>query len=137
MKRVVQQDSTGCGIACIAMLAGKTYAEVRKYALKTLSLDECGPFYTNTNDLVKLGNQYELNVGVRRRKFKSFDILPDKAILAINYKENTNTWHWVVFHRTSSEQYVLDPKKSIKNNKRKDLARIASKATHWLGVKCA
>lgn len=134
MRRVVQQDSTGCGIACVAMLAGKTYVQVRKLALEILSLEEGDPFYTGTKDLVSLGERYNLKIGVRRRKFKAFEALPDKAILAINYKQNTDTWHWVVFHRTAKEPYVLDPKKSIKKDKRKDLESIANKATHWLGV---
>jgi ABC-type bacteriocin/lantibiotic exporter with double-glycine peptidase domain len=137
VRRVIQQDSTGCGIACIAMLAGQTYEQVRKLALSVTAFEEGGPFYTCTKDLVSLGAQYNLKIGIRRRKFKNYDALPDKAILAINYKEETDTWHWVLFHRTADDQYVLDPMKSIKNEKRKDLGRIANKATHWLGVECA
>ena len=30
MKRIVQQDPHGCGIACVAMLSGKSYRAVRK-----------------------------------------------------------------------------------------------------------
>lgn len=134
MRRVIQEDTTGCGLACIAMLSGRKYKEVRKAALSELQFDEGGEFYTGTSDLVYLGQGFDLKIGKRRRKFKGFDLLPNKAILAINYKEKSDSWHWVVFHRNNKEQYVLDPKKSIKTAKRTDLTRIAKNTTHWLGV---
>lgn len=137
MRRVVQEDATGCGLACIAMLSGRKYQEVKNLAVSDLDFDNEGYFYTGTRDLVQLGESFGLKVGTRRRKFKKFDLLPNKAILAINYKEKSDTWHWVVFHRSNKEQYVLDPKKSIKNTKRKDLLRIAKNTTHWLAVECA
>jgi ABC-type bacteriocin/lantibiotic exporter with double-glycine peptidase domain len=136
MRRIVQVDATGCGLACIAILAKTNYKKVRELALELLGFEDDGVFYTGTSDLVKIGKELNLIISSRRRKFKTFDNLPNKAILAINYKSKTDAWHWVVFHRTESEEYVLDPKKSIKRNKRKDLNRIAKKTTHWLGVDC-
>lgn len=136
MRRVIQEDTTGCGLACIAMLSGRKYKDVRQIALNELEFNDGGEFYTGTRDLVYLGQCFSLKIGKRLRKFKSFDLLPNKAILAINYKEKSDTWHSVVFHRTHKEQYVLDPKKSIKTSKRIDLLRIAKSTTHWLGVEC-
>lgn len=101
------------------MLAGKTYSQVRKLALSMLAFNEGGPFYTATKDLVSLGKRYNLTIDVRRRKFKSYEALPGKAILAINYREEADTWHWVVFHRTAHERYVLDPKKASNPAKEK------------------
>ena len=108
MRRVIQEDTTGCGLACIAMLSGRSYKEVRNLALKELGFEDNGEFYTGTSHLVSLGQEFDLKIGKRRRKFKSFDLLPNKVILAINYKEKSDTWHWVVFHRTNKEQYILD-----------------------------
>jgi len=136
VRRIIQQDTTGCGLACIAMLAKTSYKKVKALAIKNLDFDNDGEFYTNTKDLVFLGKNYSIEIGSRRRKFKGYGHLPDKAILAINYKESSDTWHWVIYHRTRNEEYVLDPKKSIKTNKRTDLTRIAKNTTHWLGVVC-
>lgn len=33
IKRVIQEDSTGCGIACVAMVAGISYAEAKQITL--------------------------------------------------------------------------------------------------------
>ncbi len=32
MNTVIQQEKTGCGLACIAMLAGKSYDDVKRKA---------------------------------------------------------------------------------------------------------
>ena len=88
MRRVIQEDTTGCGLACIAMLSGRKYKDVRQVALNEFEFDDGGAFYTGTRDLVNLGQCFSLKIGNRRRKFKSFDLLPNKAILAINYKKN-------------------------------------------------
>lgn len=135
MRRIIQEDKTGCGLACIAMLSGRKYKEIRKVAVTEHGFDEDGEFYTQTKHLTALGQRFGLEIGSRRRKFKDYSSLPDRAILAINYKEATDTWHRVIFHRTAKEEYVLDPKQSIKTAKRKDLSRISRKATYWLGVR--
>ena len=36
MERVIQQDGTGCGLACVAMLSGRTYETVRDKAMDVL-----------------------------------------------------------------------------------------------------
>ena len=36
MERIIQQDGTGCGIACVAMLVGEEYETVRDQAIKVL-----------------------------------------------------------------------------------------------------
>ena len=36
MERVIQQDGTGCGLACVAMLAGEKYETVRDKAIDVL-----------------------------------------------------------------------------------------------------
>ncbi|NRB38353.1 MAG: hypothetical protein HRU20_07770 [Pseudomonadales bacterium] len=137
MKRVVQQDDTGCGLACVAMLAGKSYRSVKKVAIDKYDLECDGHLYTGTTALVNLGREYGVDIGVKRRKFKGFENLPDRAILAINYREKDGNWHWVVFQRKNGQEFVLDPKVSIKKDKRTDLSRIANSTTHWLPVKYA
>lgn len=127
MRRVKQGDPTGCGLACIAMITNNDYNKVRALAVRELGFDDSGTFYTNTKHLRDLANNFQIELGKKRRQFKSFERLPDTAILAINYKEELDTWHWVVYHRTSTDQFVYDPKKNIKTNKRRDFGRIKAR----------
>lgn len=106
------------------MLADTDYSSVRKLAVKQLGFDDSGTFYTGTKHLKDLGKNFNIELGKKRRQFKSFQELPDMAILAINYKEYSDTWHWVVYRRTSNDEFVFDPKKNIKTNKRRDFGRI-------------
>ncbi len=127
MRRVKQGDPTGCGLACIAMLANSDYNSVRKLALEQLGFDDSGSFYTGTKHLRDLANSFNIELGKKRRQFKSFGELPEIAILAINYKEELDTWHWVVYRRTKNDEFVYDPKKNIKANKRRDFGRIKAR----------
>lgn len=135
MKRVVQEDATGCGIACIAMLANINYQSAKDTAIETLNFKYEGAFYTTASDLKKLGSIYNLKIGGRRRRFKEINLLPSLCILAINYSENEDTWHWVVYSRSNTEEFVLDPKKAIKSDKRMDLRRIGLKTSWFIEVK--
>jgi len=109
MERVRQRDPTGCGLACIAMVAGINYEKVRAIAVNELEWDGSGDFYTGTRDLRDLGRYFGIEVGKRRRSFKSFNALPETAILAINYKEQTDTWHWCLYRRIKDDEFIYDP----------------------------
>ncbi len=105
---------------------GKYYKTVRKTALKILNF-KADRYYTTASDLKKLGLIYSINVGERRRIFKNWSSLPKIAIFVINYRESSNTWHWVVFLITVNEQYVLDSLIRVKSEKSTDLNRISKK----------
>ena len=135
MDRVVQEDITGCGLAGVAMLACLEYAQVKAVALEVLGLELCDDLYTSASQLSKLGKKFDLDIGGRRRVFKDFQSLPELAILAINYFEQHDTWHWVVFCRTESESFVLDPKKSVKSERRLDFSRLAKNTKWFMSVK--
>jgi len=136
MRRVVQQDITGCGLACIAMLADTGYSRIKEVAMELFKLHSNDELYTTAPDLRKLGQEFNLDVGGRRRRFKDFQSLPELAILAINYREAENTWHWVVFCRTADEEFVLDPNKAIKSEHRSDFGQMEKKARWFMSVKC-
>ena len=127
MRRILQEDSTGCGLAVIAMLSGETYEKIRSIAVNDLGWDETGSFETGTRDLRDLAGFFNIEIGKRRRPFKEFNALPNLAILAINYNEQIDDWHWVVYRRVKGDQFFLDPKKSIRTNKRRDFRRIKVK----------
>jgi len=137
MERVVQQDGTGCGLACIAMLAARNYSDVKSSAIEILEMDVNGKFYTTAPNLRKLGKAFKLDIDERCRKFQSFSLLPSLAILAINYREDQGTWHWVVFCRTDDEEFILDPKQTIKSERRFDFDRLSKKTKWFISVKRA
>lgn len=125
IQRVKQEDETGCGLACIAMLAGVSYNEIKNVALDKLKFRTNGEFYTGTGQLKELASHYNVEIeGKRRRKFKSWSELPDVAIVSINLKENNKYWHWVVFQRKDGADFVLDPKKSITTDRRTNFNRM-------------
>ena len=133
MRRIVQEDGTGCGLACIAMLAGKKYKTIRKTAKKELSDSAAHPhgfgyrrrYYTTNSDVRKLAARYGLCVGrkvkferqIRHRKRKissSFNAymiekrLNSHAIVATHRKSN-GYWHFVVWDNDKGQ--ILDPRK--------------------------
>ena len=135
MRRIEQEDSTGCGLACIAMLAGTTYKKVKRKAIDKSEIPKEGPFYTDTPNLYRLGQVFGLKIGQRcvclndkrirvRKETKARRVPPDKAILAINRRQNDNTWHWVVYRRAQDGEYFLDPRQGIKSERREDFGRI-------------
>lgn len=125
IKRIKQGDRTGCGIACIAMLAERRYEEIRKIAVSDPGFERQGDFYTRARNLRKLGESVGVVIQAERpMKFKCWDGLPDKAIIAINPKNNCQTWHWVVFVRENGLDFVLDPKPSVKSDHRTDFGRM-------------
>lgn len=124
MQRIIQIDSTGCGLACVAMLAGRSYEQVKRNSIRLGILEESGPFYTVAKNLRELLRSYNISCdsGGKIRKWES---LPDKAILAINHQEKSNSWHWVVFVRESKEEfYILDPRRAVKSERRTDFGRM-------------
>ncbi len=106
------------------MLAGITYEEVLETATSKANVSVSGNKYTRTGQLRKIADEHGVKIkGRRLRKFKGWMHLPNKAILAINPDSEKRTWHWVVFFREPSGRgaFVLDPKPSIKSNKRTDI----------------
>jgi len=73
--------------------------------------------------------ELNFNTGPKETPFSNRQELPDLTLLAIKWHMDKNTayWHWVVFVRESQHCYVLDSKKSLKNNKRTDFGRIKPK----------
>lgn len=132
VKRVIQKDRTGCGLACIAMLAGRTYGDVREAAVE-LKIVRTGGFYMKTADIRKLGMVFNLHITAQRgRAFRSWEELPDTALVAINPRNDGLYWHWVVFVRRNGSEFVLDPKESVKTERRTDFGRM--KAIWFLPV---
>lgn len=123
IKRILQEDATGCGLACIAMIVGKTYAEVKKIALDNEILEEKRTFYTKDKHLISLLDYFNFKAK-KERKVSQWPLVQTLSIVAINYKKNNDSWHWVVYVPDENQGYVLDPHKKIKTDKRVDFSRM-------------
>lgn len=129
MKAVVQQDRTGCGIASVAALTGQSYAAVKKAATR-LGIGVSDPtLWHDTAHVRRLLAHFQLPAGKTEEKFTSWRALPDCALLAIKWhREKTGpAWHWVVFVRDATGAYVLDPKRTLRTNRRTDFGRMKPK----------
>lgn len=131
MRRIIQEDTTGCGISCIAMLTRQPYSKIKRSLLEMPGFTKDDYFYTDASDLRVLASKHKVVLAKRIRKFTSWSNIPDKSLLAIKYKKGKNkqesSWHWVVFNRTNNSEYVVDPNKAVKTNKRTDFGKIKVK----------
>lgn len=122
MKRIQQKHRTGCGVACVAMIAGKSYSSVMKNAQLILGWEKSKrTFYTDSSDLTKLLHSFSIK-SEKCRAVRKWSSISETAIVAINHNERTNIWHWVVYHREADTSYVLDPQS--KREVRKDFSRM-------------
>lgn len=109
MRRIRQKNGTGCGIACVAMIAGESYSTVMKVARGIFQWEkDKRSFYTTSSQLRDLLLAFE-HQSNRGRSVRLLSSLPDLAIVGINHNPKTNNWHWVVFCRDSDREYILDP----------------------------
>jgi len=112
--RRIQQKSTekaDCGIACVAMVTGKSYSDV----FSELShKDKDGEYYTRHQDLIKvikkLGKGAVLKV--EQKRFNEYKSISGLAIVAVNKRKERKGryWHWIVFNGEGRVPYILDPK---------------------------
>ncbi len=129
MKPVVQLERSGCGIACVSAIAGLSYSQVQSIAnsLGIFANDE--NLWSETAYVRKLLNHFGIQTGSREVPFRSWESLPDIALLSIKWHlENGRPyWHWVVFVRENGQSCVLDSKKSLRTNRRTDFGRMKPK----------
>lgn len=126
---IFQQDITGCAIASSAWVSGKSYAQVKKIA-EGEEIDITNPtLWSSTAPMRKILGKLGIGAASKEQEFKSWDALPDKALLAIKWhlEKGVPHWHWVVFSRGNSGVFVMDPKKALKTHIRTDFGRIKPK----------
>jgi len=129
MTPVIQEEPSGCGIASVATLAGVSYQEAKSVA-NSLGIFAADPsLWSDTRHVRALLSSYNISASAGERPFSSWEALPELALLAIKWHlENERPfWHWVVFWRGLHGPVVLDPKASLKTNRRTDLGRIKPK----------
>jgi ABC-type bacteriocin/lantibiotic exporter with double-glycine peptidase domain len=129
MEAVIQEEVTGCGIAASAALAGLGYAEARKRA-GALGIQASDPsLWSDTQYVRRLLREFGISASPKETPFESWEQLSDKALLAIKWRmeQGQPFWHWVLFVRENGEAKVLDSKKALKSNVRRDFGRIRPK----------
>ncbi|MEO7600006.1 MAG: hypothetical protein ABIV50_13800 [Opitutus sp.] len=129
MQPVIQEDRTGCALASVAALACTSYSDAKRAATDLgISVDDPS-LWSATAQVRKLLRHFNLAAPPREQAFHSWKQLPERALLAIKWHREKNgpAWHWVVFVREGGESYVLDPKKTLRTNRRKDFGRMRPK----------
>lgn len=122
MKTIIQEDTTGCGVASVANIVGLSYVEVKaKASSMGISVDD-DSLFSDTEYVRKLLKKYDIQVSSSEIPFKSWESLPDLALLAIKYyEENAHPfWHWVVFKREAGNSVILDSASYLDKNERTD-----------------
>ncbi|MCE8036591.1 hypothetical protein [Halomonas sp. MCCC 1A11062] len=129
MKPVIQEEISGCGIAASAAIAGITYAEAKRKASSLGIYAEDPTLWSSTEHVRRLLRELNVSVGSRKIPFEAWERLPDKALLAIKWRVERGKpfWHWVVFVRDGGNALVLDSKKGLKSNVRRDFGRMKPK----------
>ena len=94
MNPVVQLDRTGCAIASVAAMMGMSYPDMKSLARSLGVTPEDNALWTSTSSI----------------KWKIQDGNP--------------SWHWVVFVREDKGPVVLDSKKGLRTNIRRDCGRM-------------
>jgi hypothetical protein len=108
MKRISQLDEDGCGVACVAMIAGVSYHEARKRMFGDQNVT-----VTRTRELREALRDFgiactgKLIPSTRRRHYKK---LEQDAILKVkSLRSGKKDWHWMVWD--NRRKRALDPEK--------------------------
>ena len=129
MKPVVQEEKTGCAIACAAAIAGISYRDAMKIANELGIYASDSALWSETKYIRKLLSRLGIETGSKEVPFTDWKELPNCALLAIKWHQVTHKpyWHWVIFVRKDENSYVLDSNSSLKSNIRTDFGRMRPK----------
>ena len=129
MKPVVQEEATGCGIASVANIVGKTYSDMKEIAnaMGIFATDES--LWSETQYVRKMLSKFGIETSADEILFESWATLPDIALLSIkHYQEKGRSfWHWVVFKRIDGVEVVLDSASYLSSNIRTDFDEMQPK----------
>lgn len=129
MNPVIQEEISGCGIASCAALAGISYEQAKETANVLGIYAEDTALWSDTECIRNLLRALGITAAPTETPFDTWERLPDKALLAIKWRieQGRPFWHWVVFVRSEQQALVLDSKKALKTNARRDFGRIKPK----------
>ena len=128
-KPVVQEEVTGCGIASVANILGKTYAEMKAIASAMGIHASDTSLWSDTQYVRRLLSSAGVETSRDEIPFDSWEALPDLALLSIKHhqEDGKNFWHWVVFKRIDGQSLVLDSASYLPSNVRQDFEAMQPK----------
>lgn len=126
MKVVVQEEVTGCGIASVANILGKSYADTKAMANGMGIFAEDQALWSDTAYVRRLLAAGGVRTSADELPFVSWQALPDTALLAIKHhqEQGRDFWHWVVFRRIGGQPLVLDSASYLPSNLRQDFTAM-------------
>ena len=122
LEPVIQDETTGCGIASVANILGKSYSEMKAIANSMWIYVEDPSLWSDTQHVRQMLSSEGVVTSPDEIPFQSWENLPDLALLSIKHhqEDNNNFWHWVVFMRLDGQEFVLDSASYLQSNIRKD-----------------
>lgn len=119
---VIQEEISGCGIAAVANILGKSYAEMKAIANAMDIHAEDESLWSQTRHVRCMLSAAGVATSEGETPFESWESLPNLALLAIKYHQEggRDFWHWVVFKRAEGQAYVLDSASYLPSNLRTD-----------------
>jgi len=126
---VVQEEITGCGIASVANILGKTYDEMKSIANAMGIYASDKSLWSDTQYVRRMLASAGVKTSTNEIPFESWGALPDLALLSIKHhqEDGKNFWHWVVFKRVDGQAFVLDSASYLSSNIRTDFDEMKPK----------
>ena len=129
LQPIIQEETTGCGIASAANILGKSYAEMKAIAnnMGIHASDES--LWSDTQYVRHILASQGVSTSDYETSFTSWSELPDLALLSIKHYQEAgkNFWHWVVFKRINGQEFVLDSASYLPANLRQDFEAMQPK----------
>ena len=129
LKPVIQEENTGCGIAAVAKIRGKSYAQMKAIA-NAMGIDATDTsLWSDTQYVRRMLASAGVTTSADEIPFRSWDALPELALLSIKYHREgaKDFWHWVVFKRLDGQPVVLDSASYLPSNVRTDFDAMQPK----------
>lgn len=129
MKSIIQEETTGCGIASVANILGRTYSEMKGVANAMGIYASDKSLWSDTQYVRRMLSSAGVKTSTEEIPFESWEALPDLALLSIKHhrEEGKSFWHWVVFKRVGGQPFVLDSASYLPSNIRQDFAAMQPK----------
>lgn len=132
---IIQEETTGCGIASVANVVGKSYAEMKALANSMGIYASDTSLWSDTQYVRHMLSRVGVEATENEILFESWGALPDLALLAIKHhqEKGRDFWHWVVFKRVDGRDLVLDSASYLASNVRTDFNEMQPK--WYIGLK--
>ena len=110
MRLIKQKNPTGCGVACVAMIAGVEYLDSKTVFCKLLdrNKDKRKSLRTYSEDLKSL--LFEFGIESEIKETTSWRGLSGVSIVAVNWEGIK--FHWVIVIKDKNRFIVIDPETS-------------------------